>query len=69
MPAETNDSARYLSRPKAAKYLGISIRLFDKLVSKGQIPVVRAERRVLADRTDLDAFYASRKEWIGSGPT
>lgn len=65
---KVNESERYLSRPKAAKYLGVSVRLFDEWVSDGQFPVVRAGRRVLADRADLDAFYASRKSTSDSGP-
>lgn len=67
MSAETNESERYLSRRKAAKYLGVGVRLFDQWVKDGLIPIVKAGRRVLADRADLDVFYASRKSPPDSG--
>lgn len=69
MSSYSSEPERYLSRPRAAKYLAVSVRLFDKWVAAGKIPVVRAGRRVLIDKVDLDLFYASLKEAINSGPT
>lgn len=53
---------RYLSRCDAAKYLGISTRLLDKLVSEKKLPVCRpSARRVVVDATALDEFMAGCK--------
>jgi excisionase family DNA binding protein len=67
MTTQASESERYLSRPKAADYLGVSTRLLDRWISDGLIPVVKAGRRVLADRADLDRFYGSLKK-SDSGP-
>ena len=48
-----------LSVPQAAQYLSVSIPALRKWISKGQIPVVRAGRRVLLSRAEIDARLAS----------
>jgi excisionase family DNA binding protein len=53
--------SRYLGRKEGSAYLGVSMRLYDSWVAAERIPVIRAGRRVLADRADLDAFYRSLK--------
>jgi len=61
MTMEIISEHRYLSRREAASYLGVSSRLVDQWVSARRIPVVRAGRRKLFDRVDLDEFYNSQK--------
>lgn len=45
-----------LDRMAAAQYLSISIRLLDRLVSDGEIPVVKIGRKPLFRTVDLDRF-------------
>lgn len=56
---------RYLNRRDAAKYLGVSVRKLDQWVCEGRLPAIRADRRVLVDRMDLDSLYASMKQEAG----
>ena len=62
MTLERELERRYLNRPEAAAYLGISIRQFDGWVAEKLIPVVRPGRRVVVDKRDLDQFYKSLKQ-------
>ena len=52
---------RYLDRPAAAKYLGVSTRTLDELLASGRLPVIRIGRRVLLDIRDLDSFMAAHR--------
>lgn len=45
-----------LSRPEAARYLGISIRMLDRLKAERKIRATRIGRRVLYRLTVLEAF-------------
>ena len=58
---ESERSRRYLSRTQAAEYLGILERLLDEWIAARRFPAVRAGRRVLLDRIDLDRYYGSLK--------
>ena len=48
-----------LSRDGAAKYLSISTRLLDDLLTAGEIPRIKLGRKTLVRVCDLDAYLAS----------
>lgn len=45
-----------LGRREAAEALGISLRLLDYLVSRGELPARRIGRRVCIPRSELEKF-------------
>lgn len=47
-------STRCVSRADAARTLGVSVRLFDRLVAERRIRVVRVGRRRVFDIRDLE---------------
>lgn len=52
----------YYSRIQAAEYMGVSIRLFDQIKSRGDIPFTRlTDRRLLFAKDDLDALMKTRR--------
>ena len=54
-------SGPYLTAQQAADYLGVSLRLFEQLVSGGDIRPVRITKRARRfERAALDAFARSR---------
>jgi excisionase family DNA binding protein len=53
---------KYLSRKQVATYLNVSSRKVDQWIKDGRLPAVRADRRILVDRTDADAFFSSLKQ-------
>jgi len=61
-----NDSPRILKRlysiPEAAHYLGRSPWSVRRLVWSGELPEVRAGRRVHLDIKDMDAFIEKNKQ-------
>jgi excisionase family DNA binding protein len=52
---------RLYSVPEAAYYLGRSVDGLRELIWKGQIPIVKADRRVLLDVRDMDEFIERNK--------
>ena len=57
--------ARLLDFNAAATYLSLSYWTIRDMTSRGEIPCVRAGRRVLIDREDLDEWIERNKEnWI-----
>jgi excisionase family DNA binding protein len=52
---------RYLSRPTAAKYAGVSTATLDRMIRSGELPAIREGNRVLVDRDDIDAHYEAKK--------
>ena len=52
---------RLLSREAAAEYIGRTESGVDHLVASGAIPTVRADRRVMFDVRDLDAWIDANK--------
>lgn len=54
-------SRSLLTVDEAARFLSISLRSLQSLISKGLLPVVRIGRRVLICHEDLTAFIASRR--------
>jgi excisionase family DNA binding protein len=61
-----NDSGiipRLLSASDAAKYLAISERTLFELTKTQKLSAVRIGRAVRYDKSDLDTFIASAKNW------
>jgi hypothetical protein len=57
--------ARYLRRRDAARYLSVSLRLFDCLAKAKKFPVIHvSKRRVVVDRIDLDQFLLTSKSEV-----
>ena len=54
--------ARLLDFNAAAIYLSLSYWTIRDMTSRGEIPYVRAGRRVLIDREDLDHWIEKNKE-------
>jgi len=52
------DAARGLNRQEAARYVGVSVTTFDKLVADGRMPrpMVLGARRIF-DRFALDQYF------------
>lgn len=57
----TSSSARLLSVKQAATYLGRSPASIHRLISSGQLPAVRSDRRLFIDNNDLDLFVRRYK--------
>ncbi len=63
MPANSSRAAKRLySIAEAAQYLGRSSWSVRHLVWSGQLPQVRAGRRIHIDIEDMDAFIEKNKE-------
>jgi excisionase family DNA binding protein len=64
MPDTTTDPApRWIRRPEAARFLGISLRRLDDLLAEGAIPTYRpTPGRVLVAETDLVAHLRARRD-------
>ena len=61
--AEDHQSvARLLNLNAAAHYLSLSYWTIRDMASRGEIPCVRAGRRILIDRRDLDNWIERNKE-------
>jgi excisionase family DNA binding protein len=59
--------ARLLSPDEAATYLGLGSRwAIYRLVSHGDLPVIRLARKLRLDRDDLDRLIETRK--VSDGP-
>jgi excisionase family DNA binding protein len=52
---------RLLNVPEAAEYIGRTEEAFRQMIHRGKIPVVRIDRRVQIDRTDLDRLIERNK--------
>ena len=59
MSEESTTPPGALSRIGAAKYLSISTRLLDDLLTAGDIPKIKIGRKTLVRVCDLDAYLAS----------
>lgn len=64
MPDSPTDPApRWLRRPDAARFLGISTRRLDDLIAEGAIPTYRpTPSRVLIAELDLVEYLRSRRD-------
>ena len=47
------------SKKAAAAYLGVGLRTLDRLIQRGELPVVRLGRRVIVRRRPLTPFWHS----------
>ena len=57
---------RGLSRDEAARYVGVGVSTFDKLVEEGRMPrPARIGKRVVWDRLKVDAAFADLDEDAG----
>lgn len=56
---EPNTLKVTLSKPEAARMLGISLRTIDRLIALKELPVRRFGRRVLIPRASLESFLRS----------
>jgi excisionase family DNA binding protein len=62
---ETTDKdlqRRWLDVKAAAAYLGATVSFVRALLWDGEVPLVRAGKRFIVDRQDLDAWMTRRKE-------
>jgi excisionase family DNA binding protein len=59
MPTASASEPIWLGTPKAAKYLGVHLRLLYKLIDTGQIPAYRMGRVMRVRIADLDTFLAA----------
>lgn len=53
--------ARYLTLPRAARYLHVDVDRMDRLVDQGIIPAVEIRNVRMVNRTDLDFWHAAQK--------
>ncbi|MGH9735815.1 MAG: excisionase family DNA-binding protein [Candidatus Acidiferrales bacterium] len=60
-PAE-KQAQRWLTVPEAARYLGATVGFVRALIWDGAVPFVKAGKRFVIDRTDLDAYMVRSKE-------
>jgi excisionase family DNA binding protein len=59
---EAPKARRLLSLQQVAELLGVSTASVRRLLSAGQLPFVRFNRRLLVDVKDLDAFIEQAKQ-------
>jgi excisionase family DNA binding protein len=52
---------RLLSLEQAANYIGRTLPAVQHMVSEGQVPTVRSDRRVFVDVRDLDEWIEKNK--------
>ena len=52
-----------LSKKEAARYLSISVRTLERLITTGELLIVKLQRRVLIRKKALDNFLKARGEW------
>jgi predicted DNA-binding transcriptional regulator AlpA len=56
--AEPTYPPRGLSRPEAARYIGVGVTLFDEMVADGRMPRPKSiNRRLVWDRLELDVHF------------
>lgn len=60
---------RGLSRVVAAEYIGVSVSLFDEMVSDGRMPKPKPiNARKVWDRKKVDEFFAALPDETGANP-
>lgn len=65
----TSVTPRLLTVPEAAACLGVSERMMERLLRKGEMPVVRIGAAVRVPVTDLDAWVEGhREDWATAEP-
>jgi excisionase family DNA binding protein len=50
-----------IGKKAAAAYLGIGLRTLERLIDRGEIPIIKLERRVLIRKVALDEFLKTRE--------
>jgi excisionase family DNA binding protein len=56
-----------LDKKSAAAYLGIGMRTLERLINRGEIPIIKLERRVIIRKEALDEFLKAREHRRGHG--
>jgi excisionase family DNA binding protein len=56
-----------MDKKAAAAYLGIGVRTLERLIERGEIPIVKLERRVILRKEALDEFLKVREHRRGHG--
>jgi excisionase family DNA binding protein len=56
-----------LDKKAAAAYLGIGMRTLERLINRGEIPIIKLERRVIIRKEALDEFLKAREHRRGHG--
>jgi excisionase family DNA binding protein len=59
---EITAQSRWLDVKGAAAHLGVTVSFVRSLLWDGEVPFVRAGKRFIVDRQDLDAWAVRRKE-------
>jgi excisionase family DNA binding protein len=62
MEASEKHAQRWLDVKAAANHVGSTVGFIRGLIWDGSIPYVRAGKRFVVDRTDLDAWMVRNKE-------
>jgi excisionase family DNA binding protein len=62
----TVPSKRWLSIPEAAAYLSVVAYTIRSAIWSGELLYIRAGKRIIVDRTDLDRWFESRKQLEGA---
>lgn len=57
-----NDQKRWMDVKTAAGHLGVTVSFVRALLWDGEVPFVRAGKRFIVDRIDLDAWAMRKKE-------
>jgi excisionase family DNA binding protein len=58
---DVESSVRLLDYQSSADYLGLSYWTLRNMTQRGDLPFIRAGRRVLIDRKDLDRWIVNNK--------
>jgi excisionase family DNA binding protein len=61
-PTPQNFAARGLRIQDAAAYLSVTVCYVRALISTSELPHIRAGKRLIVDRHDLDAWLEARKQ-------
>jgi excisionase family DNA binding protein len=56
-----------LDKKAAAAYLGIGMRTLERLINRGEIPIIKLARRVIIRKEALDEFLKAREHRRGYG--
>jgi excisionase family DNA binding protein len=59
---ENATERRWIDVKAAAVYLGATVTFVRSLLWDGEVPFVRAGKKFIIDRNDLDAYMQRRKE-------
>ncbi len=61
-PRQEHFSQRLLNLKAASLHIGLSYWTLREMIFRGEIPFIRAGRRILIDHQDLDRWIEEKKE-------